>query len=60
MVLKQLNELYIAYKKNKYELFKDEKSNSLLNLYTYEDDIHNNINRLANFEELDLGQCYKV
>ncbi|HUH42901.1 MAG TPA: RNA-directed DNA polymerase [Sulfurimonas sp.] len=61
-----LNDLYIAYKKTKYELFKDEKSNALLNLYAYEDDIHNNINRLASiiktndFKSIDVGQCYEV
>lgn len=60
------NDLYIAYKKTKYELFKDEKSNNLQNLYNYENELHNNINNLLSkiqsndFTNINIGHCYEI
>lgn len=61
-----LNDLYIAYKKTKYELFKDEKSNAVLNLYKYEENIHGNLKSLLvnieqnNFENINIGKCFEI
>jgi|GEM_PF-2720306 len=39
-------DLYIAYKKVKYELYNDKNSIATLKLYEYENDLNNNINKL--------------
>lgn len=46
-------DLYIAYKKVKYELFNDKNSVATLKLYEYEKDLNKNINSL--YEKIKDG-----